>query len=88
MRLKYEFETMELMDQIIAIPVGDSTEDYHEAIKLNGTAAFIFDLLKEETTVEAIVDRMEKEYDAPRETIEKDVRNNIAQFEKKGLIIG
>ena len=86
MRLKREFETMRLNDHIIAVPVGDDA-DYHGVLKLNETAAFIFDLLKTETTVDAIVEKLEKEYDAPRETLEEDVKKYIAEFQERGFLV-
>lgn len=46
----------------------------------NDTAAAILSALKEDTTVEAIIDMMDKEYDAPRETIEKDVETIIEKL--------
>lgn len=86
MRLKYQFETMNLEDRIIAVPVGANVNEFHGVVKLNETSAFIFGLLANETTEEAIVDAMEKEYDAPRSVIEEDVKRCIAEFKEKGLL--
>ncbi len=87
MRLKYQFETMKLDDRIVAVPVGENVNEFRGVVKLNETSAFIFDLLKEETTEEKIVDAMEKEYDAARSVIAEDVKRCIAEFGEKGLLI-
>lgn len=87
MRLKYQFETMNLEDQVVAVPVGADVNKFRGVVKLNETSAFIFGLLAEDTTEEAIVDAMEKEYDAPLSVITEDVRKIIAEFEEKGLLI-
>lgn len=55
-------------------------------IKNNSTAAFITNLLKEETTEAEIVDKMCEAYNAPREVIEQDVHNIIESFRKIGAI--
>ncbi len=86
MRLKQAFETMAFDDRILAIPVGEKNDSFPGVIKLNETSARIFELLKEETTEEAIVETMEKEYEAPREVIAADVRKCIRAFEEKGLL--
>lgn len=87
MRLKYMFETIELDGQIVAIPVGEKADEFQGVIKLNETAAYIFDRLKEDTTKEAIIQALEEEYDIPVETIANDVEYYIAMFTEKGLLV-
>ena len=87
MRLKYQFETMELEDRIVAVPVGTDVNEFHGVVKLNETSAFIFELLKNDITEEAIVDAMQKEYDAPRSQIAEGVKKCIEEFEEKGLLV-
>ena len=87
MRLKLTFEKMDLDDQIVAVPVGANVGEFHGVIKLNETASFIFDQLKEDTTEEAIVNSIALEYDAPREAIIADVHRYIQEFQEKGLLI-
>lgn len=87
MRLKHAFETMKLDDQIVAIPVGEGATEYHGVIKLNETAAFIFELLKQESTEESIIDALEKEYDVSRDIVTKDVQNYITMFREKGFLV-
>ena len=47
----------------------------------------LLDLLKEETSMEAIVAALEREYDAPRSVIEADVKKCLEEFEERGLLI-
>ena len=87
MKLKYEFETMEMDDQRVAVPVGDEAETaIHGIIKLNDSAAAIFELLKKETTEDAIVGAMEKEYDAAEPQIREYVRGFIDYLDGQELI--
>ena len=86
MRLKYQFETVELGDQIIAVPVGKDVDEYHGVIRLNETAALIFSLLKNEITEEEIVTVLEKEYKIDRKILCIDVHNIIEKFQNKELL--
>lgn len=50
------------------------------------TAAFIIDQLKTETTKDAILDAMEKKYDAPRAVMAEDVDMVLANLKKIGAL--
>ena len=62
MKLKYSFETMELDNETIAVPVGADAQDFRGVIKLNESALEIFSLLKEETTEEAVIAALRQRY--------------------------
>ena len=55
MKLKYEFTTTELGDEIIAVPVGDNAREFSGVLNLNSSAAAILKLLQKDTTVEQVV---------------------------------
>lgn len=86
MHLKYQFEMMELDDRVVAVPVGDGADEFHGVVKLSETAAFIFNLLKNDISENEIIDAMEKEFDATRCMLASDVRACIEDFTKKGLL--
>lgn len=75
MKLKADFITQDIEDTQFLVPVGG--EAFQGIVRSNRTAAFIVDCLKEETTPEAIVDRMCARYVAPRSVIESDVKEII-----------
>ena len=87
MRLKHAFEVMELDDQIIAVPVGKNSSDIQGVFKMNETAAFILDLLKEDTTEEAIIEAIKADYDVSEELLRKDVSHCIEMFKNRGMLI-
>ena len=62
MKLKYNFETVELDDKMIAVAVGEGAAEFRSVIKLNDTAAEIFEMLKYDTTEEAIISTMKEHY--------------------------
>ena len=76
MKLKSSFLTQDIDDTQFLIPVGGET--FSGMVRSNSTAAFIVNLLKKETTEEAITDALWEEYDAPREVISADVQNVLS----------
>ena len=73
MKLKPDFITQDIDDTQFLVPVG--AEAFNGVVRSNSTAAFIVDCLKEETTMDAIVDKMCECYDAPRATIATGVKD-------------
>ena len=86
MRLKYEFETVDLGDEVVAVPVGDNASEVQGVIKLNSTGADIFNLLKNETTEEAIIQTLTEKYDDGQETIARYVHKVLKSLYKNGII--
>ncbi len=72
MKLKQDFITQKIEDTQFLVPIG--AEAFNGIVRSNKPAAFIVDCLKEETTEEAIVDKMCAKYDTDRETIAADVK--------------
>lgn len=86
MRLKNDFEIVDMGDTFIAVPLGDQMEEFRGGVRLNSSAARFFELLQHETTEEKIVDALAVQYDAPREVIAADVHSCIADLTQKGFI--
>ena len=55
-------------------------------VRGNPTAGFIISCLEKDTTLEEVVEKMAKEYDAPRDVLERDVHKIIDQLRKIGAI--
>lgn len=84
-KLKYTFETMELDDRIVAVPVGDGAQDFRGVIKLNQSAAEIFDLLKQDTTEDAVVAELKKKY-GDDTSIARYVHEAVEYFTSEGVL--
>ncbi|MBR7040368.1 MAG: PqqD family protein [Clostridia bacterium] len=72
MRLDPDFITQDIEDTQFLVPMG--AQAFRGIARGNSTAAFIVNCLKTETTEEKIIDAVCAEYDAPRDTVAKDVR--------------
>ncbi|MBQ7415670.1 MAG: PqqD family protein [Oscillospiraceae bacterium] len=71
MKLKDGFVTQEMGGEQIMVATGSA--HFSGLVRSNPTAAFIVDSLKEDTTREAIIEKMLARYDASVELISADV---------------
>ncbi|MBP5433100.1 PqqD family protein [Ruminococcus sp.] len=66
--------------------VSTGTSKFSGLVRSNETAGFIIGCLENDTTEAEIVAKMQKKYDGPKEAMERDVKNIIAQLRKIGAI--
>lgn len=85
MKLLHSFKIMELVDERVAIPSGDST-DFRGAIRVNETTADIMKLLEKDTTVEDMVAALQQEYDATPEQLRESVELVVNTLRAEGLL--
>ena len=71
MKLNNGFVTHDMGDEQIMVSTGGS--NFSGLVRSNPTAAFIVDCLKEETTREEVIAKMQAKYDAPVEVLTADV---------------
>lgn len=86
MKAKYTFEIMELDDGMVAVPVGNDSEQFHGVLKVNETAATILKLLENEITQEEIVETLLKEYEGSKDEIIESVREYIEILTAENVI--
>ena len=86
MKAKYTFEAMELDDGLVAVPVGDGAEQLHCVLKVNETAMKILNLLEKETTENAIVEALLKEYTGDKNEISNYVHEYIETLITEGIV--
>lgn len=83
MKLKDTFIThMSNGEQILV----DTSGKFSGLIRNNGSAAFIVDCLKAETSVNEIVEKLYEEYDADKETLKNAAENVIGKLRNAGAI--
>ena len=84
MKLKSDFVTHTIEDTQFLLSVGGKS--FNGIVGNNETAAFIIDRLQNDVTKEEIVDAMLEEYDADRETVQKDVERILDTLRKINAI--
>ena len=83
MKLKNTFITHTANNEQILV---DTSGKFSGIVRNNKTAAFIVDCLKEETSIEEIINKMSEEYDAPLEDIKKGVEDVLDTLRKVGAL--
>ncbi len=84
MKLNKNFITHKSDDKQIMISMDN--EKFSGMIRSNETAAFIIDMLKEDTTREEIIAKMLNEYNASEELISSDVDKVLSVLRNIGAI--
>ena len=83
MKLKSNFITHDSGDGMLMICAGGS---FNGMVRSNSTAKDIINLLKEDTTKDAVVDAMLEKYSADRAVIEADVSAVIEKLRSIGAL--
>lgn len=87
MKLKYEFVVNEVADKMVAVAVGGDLEQFNGFIKMNDIGAEIFDILKDDVTLDEIVDKMcEKHPESTREEAVEAVTGFVEELKKSGVV--
>lgn len=87
MRLKNGFVMHNIGDEYMAVSTGELLQEFYGYVRNNETAADIFRLLQEETTVEEIVNAMYDKYDVEREILTQDVLELLEKFREAGFLV-
>lgn len=84
MKLNSAFLTHDDGDQKLLVSTGASK--FSGLVRSNETAGFIISCLEKDTTEAEIVAKMQKQYDGPKEAMERDVKKIVDQLRKIGAI--
>ena len=77
MKIKSGFIMREIAGDYIVVPTGKAAIDFNGLITVNETGMFLWNLLKDDTTEDELVNKMLEEFDIDRETASADVREYI-----------
>ncbi len=86
MKLKEGFVTHATGGEYIVVATGKIGREFAGMIRNNESANSIFELLSNETTEEAVVDKMCERYDAPHAVIAADVHAVIEKLRQAGFL--
>lgn len=87
MRIKSGMILNTVGEDTVAVPVGKATEDFHGLIRLNETGAEIWKALEEDTSREAIVERLLAKYsEADRNAVARSVDSFLEKLAQAGLL--
>ena len=84
MKLNKDFLLHNIGEETVLVPTGRA--DFSGIVRGNKTLGAVLELLKTDTTEQAIVDAMRAKFDAPADVIEADVRRVIDELTKIGAL--
>lgn len=70
----------------MVVATGEAAKKFNGMIRNNETAHFIMQQMLEDTTEEAVVEKVLSVYEADREVVVKSVRNVVEQLRQAGLL--
>ncbi len=86
MKAKFNFEIMDLDDEMVAVPVGDGAEQFHGVLKVNETAVAILKLLAQDTDEGKVVDAILQEYEGDKAGIAGYVHEFVEKLKAEGIV--
>lgn len=86
MKIKEGFVLRRVLDEAIVIASGKASRDFHGMVKLNDSAADIWEWIAEGLEEDAIASRLAEKYELPAEKAKADTAAMIAQMTEAGLL--
>ncbi|MBP0990492.1 MAG: PqqD family protein [Oscillospiraceae bacterium] len=86
MKLKDGIITTEVNGEFVAVDAGAIGKRFNGMLKLNKTAAFFIDLLKNETDIDSIVAAMTEKYDVDALTAKQSAEKGVETLRSVGFI--
>ena len=86
MKIKDGFVVRKIANQYMAVPVGARAKELHGMIGLNETAAFLWELLKEDRTEEELAELLYNEYEITPEKALETVRSFGISLQEEGVL--
>ena len=88
MRINSDFTIQKVGAAYIAVPVGETSKTFHGMVRLNGTGAFVWNLMVEkDCTEEDLVNALLATYEVDRDTAAADVARIVAVLKDNGIIV-
>ena len=86
MKLKYEFIVREIAGEYVMVPMGAAALEFSGMASTNAVGAFICEKLKQETTPEAVLDSICREFEIDRATAQADLNAFLDDMRKVKLL--
>ena len=86
MKIKDGFEIRKFGGKWLAVAVDDAAEENNILITLNETAAFVWNVLKENTEYSAVISAIVENYEVDEEIAKRDLDNFLQICRKHGVL--
>ncbi len=86
MKIKPDFEIINVADDYMLVPVGDQMEQFSGTVVINEVSAFLLGLMKTDISEEGLVNALISEYDVDEDTARADVDKTLKKMIEIGII--
>ena len=86
MKIHGEFVLRDIVDEIVAVPVGETALQFHGMIMLNQVSRIIWQCLQTETDLSAIVKAVTDAFDVSAQEAETDILEFLDQLRAAQLL--
>ena len=86
MKIKEGFVIRKVMGNHVVIATGEQSKTFHGMVKLNNTAAEIWEQIANGLSEDEIVKAMLESYDIDEETLRQDVKKTIETLIEQGFV--
>lgn len=86
MKRKPDFILRNIAGSNVIVPVGDAAIDFNGIININETGAFVWNLLENDISREAIAQKLLDEYDTDEQTAKRDVDTFLGKLKAADLL--
>ena len=86
MKIKDDFVLRRFSDKWIAVSVNDTADTSDLFIKMSDSGAFLWELLKTDTTKEPLLLKITDKYDVDKEQAEKDLDSFLQKLRDAGIL--
>lgn len=86
MKLNCTFTIRCIMDEYVAIPVGESALHFSGMMSTNAVGALVLEELREDRTEVELLDRILEEFEVDRQTAEQDLRELLQSLEQMQVL--
>ena len=88
MQINKDFILQKVGSSFVAVPVGETSKNFHGMVRLNETGVFLWKKLAEgDCTEEALVDAILAEYDVSREIAAADVHRIVELLRQNKILV-
>ncbi len=86
MKLKPNFLLREVAGENIVVPVDAAAINFNGIMSLNGTGKFLWNQLKEETTIDELIESLVESYDVDESIAKRDVSLFIEKLRSHDIL--
>ena len=88
LKLKKDFIFRKIAGDNVVVPIGQQISEFNGLIKLNNSGAFLWNILKEGSSKEELVDKLQEEYEVDQDFAENDVEKFIQILKERDMLEG